>query len=217
MKNLGILLLALTTVMAGCDDSSGTEDAGSDAGEMMDTGTGGGDCLSRCEAKFTACGAPPFTLARCPAICDAAPTEEQLSCIEGLMCGGPDLMMGVFNGNFMSCDFMYELPDSGVMMDDGGVGDGGVDDGGVGDAGATDGGASDGGAADGGMADPMCEDRCTAKLVSCGAPNEAMARMRCAGQCGMDATEEQVMCLEMTPCPTVIMAAMSGGALPCFE
>ncbi len=82
--------MTIATAIAACSSST----SGTSSGTPGTSGTSGSaaasaaDCASRCEAKFTKCGADATSAkGNCSEqVCGASPTADQLTCLEGKTC-----------------------------------------------------------------------------------------------------------------------------------
>ena len=87
-------LASLAVIALGAAAACSSTTASTPTGTSGSSGTSGGtaasaaDCASRCEAKFTKCGGDAASSkSNCASqVCNASPSAEQLTCLEGKAC-----------------------------------------------------------------------------------------------------------------------------------
>ena len=131
MRNT-LLLATLTTALLfslpACDSGGGSaapfDTAGS--GGVPDTGPpAGANCGARCQNTAARCGAPgAIAIQTCAGLCDKAPTEAQLICLEGESCQS---LMGAMGSGGTVCDIGVPGGSSSTATDAGSSSGGGKD------------------------------------------------------------------------------------------
>ncbi len=94
MEKLAASVVALSLLAFACSSSSTNNGTSSGASASSSSSSGGSspvisssDCSSRCQAKLTACNAPPAEVQNgCGQLCANQITEAQATCLEGKAC-----------------------------------------------------------------------------------------------------------------------------------